>query len=174
MNFRQTANDITAEHSCIMICKIAADEEKDFEWLDAYWRDFRRRFITLLSYSFNGYSPSLALGVLTNKNVKSSNSGIYYIWVTNCSPQFNKIKNHNLSLNYSQLSRRILWMHTSHLTTWSAWKCTAVTWLIIIWLWIYYRHSRDSISSILWGTRTFLPYKLLVNRTEYNWNFYNC
>ncbi|XP_043271018.1 RNA cytidine acetyltransferase isoform X2 [Venturia canescens] len=73
---RQTANDITAEHSCIMLCKIVSDEDKDFGWLEAYWKDFRRRFTTLLSYSFNNYSPSLALGILTNKAVKSTNTVI--------------------------------------------------------------------------------------------------
>ncbi|XP_012286930.1 RNA cytidine acetyltransferase [Orussus abietinus] len=71
---RQTVNDITGEYSCIMICKINADVENDAEWLKAYWEDFRRRFISLLSYSFNKFSPSLALSILSNKAVSGSTS----------------------------------------------------------------------------------------------------
>ncbi|KAL6258606.1 hypothetical protein P5V15_010560 [Pogonomyrmex californicus] len=65
---RQTANDITGEHSCIMICKINAEQDND-KWLQAYWSDFRRRFLSLLSYSFNTYSASLALSILINKTI---------------------------------------------------------------------------------------------------------
>ncbi|XP_047369805.1 RNA cytidine acetyltransferase isoform X2 [Vespa velutina] len=66
---RQTSNDITGEHSCIMLYKINSDQETDNNWLSAYWKDFRRRFITLLSYSFNTYPASLSLSILTNKAV---------------------------------------------------------------------------------------------------------
>lgn len=66
---RQTSNDITGEHSCIMLYKINTDQQTDKDWLQAYWKDFRRRFITLLSYSFNTYPASLALSILTNKAV---------------------------------------------------------------------------------------------------------
>ncbi|XP_050457216.1 RNA cytidine acetyltransferase [Cataglyphis hispanica] len=65
---RQTANDITGEHSCIMICKINIEHDND-KWLQAYWSDFRRRFLSLLSYSFNTYPASLALSILINKTI---------------------------------------------------------------------------------------------------------
>ncbi|XP_053995758.1 RNA cytidine acetyltransferase [Hylaeus anthracinus] len=64
---RQTANDITGEHSCIMLYKL--EQQDDVRWLESYWNDFRRRFITLLSFSFNTYSSSLALGILINKAI---------------------------------------------------------------------------------------------------------
>lgn len=32
--------------------------------------DFRRRFLSLLSYQFSTFSPSLALNILQNKNIK--------------------------------------------------------------------------------------------------------
>lgn len=66
--FRQTSNDITGEHSCIMLYKTNFEQD-DSKWLQAYWNDFRRRFINLLSYSFNTYSASLALSILINKSV---------------------------------------------------------------------------------------------------------
>ncbi|XP_076249507.1 RNA cytidine acetyltransferase l(1)G0020 isoform X2 [Calliopsis andreniformis] len=65
---RQTANDITGEHSCIMLYKINSEQE-DVRWLRAYWNDFRRRFVSLLSFSFNSYRTSLALGILVNKAI---------------------------------------------------------------------------------------------------------
>ncbi|XP_076620661.1 RNA cytidine acetyltransferase l(1)G0020 [Colletes latitarsis] len=66
---RQTANDITGEHSCIMLCKINSEQQHDARWLQSYWIDFRRRFIALLSFPFNAYSSSLALSILINKAI---------------------------------------------------------------------------------------------------------
>ncbi|KAK2580182.1 hypothetical protein KPH14_012448 [Odynerus spinipes] len=71
---RQTSNDITGEHSCIMLYKINTEQQTDNDWLQAYWKDFRRRFITLLSYSFNTYPASLALSILTNKTVSGEST----------------------------------------------------------------------------------------------------
>lgn len=65
---RQTANDITGEHSCIMLCKTNTEQNNE-KWLQAYWSDFRRRFLSLLSYSFNTYPASLALSILINKTI---------------------------------------------------------------------------------------------------------
>lgn len=62
---RQTSNDITGEHSCIMLSCL----NENADWLVAYWKDFRRRFVTLLSSAFRDFSPSLGLAILTNKNV---------------------------------------------------------------------------------------------------------
>ncbi|XP_044254594.1 RNA cytidine acetyltransferase [Tribolium madens] len=66
---RQTTNDLTGEHSCIML-NVLNDEEGGNDWLMAYWSDFRRRFVNLLGYQFSKFSPSLALSVLTNKTRK--------------------------------------------------------------------------------------------------------
>ncbi|XP_009895741.1 RNA cytidine acetyltransferase [Dryobates pubescens] len=67
---RQTPNDLTGEHSCIML-KMLSDEDTEQEpWLTAFWKDFRRRFLSLLSYQFSTFSPSLALNILQNKNIK--------------------------------------------------------------------------------------------------------
>ncbi|XP_076646861.1 RNA cytidine acetyltransferase l(1)G0020 [Halictus rubicundus] len=66
---RQTANDITGEHSCIMLYKLSSEQQDDVRWLQDYWKDFRRRFITLLSFSFNEYQSSLALSILMNKTI---------------------------------------------------------------------------------------------------------
>ncbi|KAM4721086.1 RNA cytidine acetyltransferase [Rhinophrynus dorsalis] len=74
---RQTPNDLTGEHSCIMLKTLHEEEEPEQEpWLTAYWKDFRRRFLSLLSYQFSTFSPSLALNILQNKNVKKESQNL--------------------------------------------------------------------------------------------------
>lgn len=75
---RQTTNDLTGEHSCIMLHILNTSNTssyKENEWLKAYWTDFRKRFINLLAYQFKTFHPSLALGLLTNKSVKFTRKG---------------------------------------------------------------------------------------------------
>ncbi|KAK9701707.1 Helicase [Popillia japonica] len=69
---RQTTNDLTGEHSCIMlnVLKMNDSEIKQDNWLTAYWTDFRKRFISLLSYQFSSFTPSLSLSMLNNQNSK--------------------------------------------------------------------------------------------------------
>lgn len=68
MYLRQTTNDLTGEHSCIMLHVLHLEETSPDDWLAAYWTDFRRRFISLLAFQFSKFAPSLALGVLFNNN----------------------------------------------------------------------------------------------------------
>uniref|UniRef100_A0A667WXN0 RNA cytidine acetyltransferase n=1 Tax=Myripristis murdjan TaxID=586833 RepID=A0A667WXN0_9TELE len=68
---RQTPNDLTGEHSCVMLKELNTDEAPEQgQWLSAFWKDFRRRFLSLLSYQFSNFGPSLALNILQNKNAK--------------------------------------------------------------------------------------------------------
>nr|XP_057943861.1 RNA cytidine acetyltransferase isoform X2 [Doryrhamphus excisus] len=71
---RQTPNDLTGEHSCVMVKELTSEGEER-QWLTAYWKDFRRRFLSLLSYQFSSFHPSLALSILQNRNVKETASG---------------------------------------------------------------------------------------------------
>ncbi|XP_071453035.1 RNA cytidine acetyltransferase isoform X2 [Hetaerina americana] len=80
---RQTSNDLTGEHTCIMINLLnsAAESENEVDdgavlsrekgeggmWLREFWTDFRRRFISLLAFHFRRFETSVALGVLQNK-----------------------------------------------------------------------------------------------------------
>ena len=66
---RQTANDLTGEHTTIMLKLL--DQGEEFEeprWLADFWRDFRRRIVNLLGFEFRKFTPSLALSILSNKN----------------------------------------------------------------------------------------------------------
>ncbi|XP_067090614.1 RNA cytidine acetyltransferase [Osmerus mordax] len=68
---RQTPNDLTGEHSCVMLKELNTEEAPDQgQWLAAFWKDFRRRFLALLSFQFSSFSPSMALNILQNKNAK--------------------------------------------------------------------------------------------------------
>lgn len=56
---RQTRNDLTGEHTCIMI-KSLSDEN----WLSEFSGDFRRRFLQLLAYEFRDFTAVHALSLL--------------------------------------------------------------------------------------------------------------
>jgi len=61
---RQTANDLTGEHSCVMLKALNIEEEgRDTSWLPAFWTDFRQRLLALMGYQFRGFTPSMALGI---------------------------------------------------------------------------------------------------------------
>ncbi|XP_076114822.1 RNA cytidine acetyltransferase-like [Mytilus galloprovincialis] len=72
---RQTPNDLTGEHSCIMLKMLHTEdnpEDRSEPWLAAFWKDFRRRFVSLLSYQFRTFTPSMALNILQEKTFKST------------------------------------------------------------------------------------------------------
>lgn len=102
---RQTPNDLTGEHSCIMLkvlgeqdqnlnseegdadgekvnggCTVAKGKEALFStnisqnnnWLQEFWVDFRKRFLSLLSYQFRQFAASFALNILQNTAMKPS------------------------------------------------------------------------------------------------------
>ncbi|EDO49259.1 predicted protein [Nematostella vectensis] len=71
---RQTANDLTGEHSCIMLRILGEiDAEQSDDWLKAYTVDFRRRFLSLLSFQFRSFPASLGLSILQDKSLKDHN-----------------------------------------------------------------------------------------------------
>ncbi|KAL3224425.1 hypothetical protein MRX96_026547 [Rhipicephalus microplus] len=59
---RQTPNDLTGEHSCIMLKCL----QESAQWLPELWKDFKRRFLFLLGYQFRELAPATALSVLRN------------------------------------------------------------------------------------------------------------
>ncbi|KAJ2377450.1 N-acetyltransferase 10 [Coemansia sp. RSA 2607] len=70
---RQTANDLTGEYTCVMLNELSSsaavsqDQSSvlpSAQWLDAFARDFHRRFSVLLSYAFGEFSVVLAMAIL--------------------------------------------------------------------------------------------------------------
>ncbi len=66
---RQTANELTGEHSCVMIRTLTNDSgNTDNAWLGAFSRDFHKRFLSLLSYQFRAFPSVLALSIIESAN----------------------------------------------------------------------------------------------------------
>lgn len=68
---RQTPNDLTGEHTCVMLRTLSnGANTNDSAWLGAFARDFHKRFLSLLSYQFRSFPSVLALSI-----DESANSG---------------------------------------------------------------------------------------------------
>ncbi|PKS12729.1 hypothetical protein jhhlp_000937 [Lomentospora prolificans] len=63
---RQTANELTGEHTCVMIRPL--ESSGDQSWLGAFARDFHRRFLSLLSYDFRSFPSITALSIDESTN----------------------------------------------------------------------------------------------------------
>ncbi|OAA37681.1 hypothetical protein NOR_07058 [Metarhizium rileyi] len=64
---RQTANDLTGEHTCVMLRPL--ENSDDRSWLGAFSRDFHKRFLSLLSYQFRTFEPKVALSLDESANM---------------------------------------------------------------------------------------------------------
>ncbi|KAJ7084737.1 GNAT acetyltransferase 2-domain-containing protein [Mycena crocata] len=64
---RQTASELTGEHSCVMVRGLNSSSDGQ-EWLGEFAKDFRRRFISLLSYKFREFGSVTALSILEAVN----------------------------------------------------------------------------------------------------------
>ena len=61
---RQTPNELTGEHSCVMIRTLSANSANDPAWLGAFAKDFQKRFHSLLAYGrFREFPSVLALSI---------------------------------------------------------------------------------------------------------------
>lgn len=60
---RQTPNELTGEHSCVMLRPLSSSATTDSSWLAAYAQDFHKRFLTLLSYQFRTFASVQALSI---------------------------------------------------------------------------------------------------------------
>ncbi|KAL8686516.1 MAG: hypothetical protein Q9218_007048 [Villophora microphyllina] len=66
---RQTPNELTGEHSCVMLRTLAnSSNDTDGAWLGAFARDFHKRFLSLLSYQFRTFPSVLALSINESAN----------------------------------------------------------------------------------------------------------
>ncbi|PHH83277.1 hypothetical protein CDD82_2457 [Ophiocordyceps australis] len=63
---RQTANDLTGEHTCVMLRPL--QNSGDGSWLGAFSRDFQKRFLSLLSYHFRVFPVITALSLDESAN----------------------------------------------------------------------------------------------------------
>ena len=73
---RQTRNDLTGEHTVIMLKVLGDPAASTSTWLPAFWSDFRRRLVSLLGFQLSSLPPSLALSLLHNKAVAAAASSL--------------------------------------------------------------------------------------------------
>jgi len=64
---RLTPNELTGEHSCVMLKALTTTPQETRNWLDSFSEDFKRRFLSLLSYDFSDFNAALTLSVLDYK-----------------------------------------------------------------------------------------------------------
>lgn len=70
---RQTPNDLTGEHSCVMLRPLLNNNnETDVSWLSAYASDFHKRFLTLLSYQFRTFPSIQSLSISESATTTSN------------------------------------------------------------------------------------------------------
>ncbi|KAK9462438.1 GNAT acetyltransferase 2-domain-containing protein [Lipomyces oligophaga] len=76
---RQTPNELTGEHTCVMIRPLSQGDDSNVasDWLDGFVYDFRKRFIQLLAYEFRDFPSATGLSVLESAETK--NREIKYI-----------------------------------------------------------------------------------------------
>ncbi|KAJ3039667.1 N-acetyltransferase 10 [Rhizophlyctis rosea] len=60
---RQTPNDLTGEHTCIMVKSLGGGEEEG-KWVGEFAWDFRKRFLELLGYQFRKFGAVVCLSLL--------------------------------------------------------------------------------------------------------------
>jgi N-acetyltransferase 10 len=75
---RQTKNELTGEHSSIMVRALPKTSGVDDAWLDAFVSDTKRRFIALLGGSFRDMGVRLAISALERmaEDSSSNNSSV--------------------------------------------------------------------------------------------------
>jgi len=66
---RQTSNELTGEHTCIMLRSLTNSEDSEIRiqnesWINDFSSDFHRRIIELLGYKFKDFDSKLVLSIL--------------------------------------------------------------------------------------------------------------
>ena len=71
---RQTPNELTGEHSCVMLRTLASSSQDD-AWLGAFAKDFQKRFLSLLSFQFRAFPSILALTINESASIAANKTG---------------------------------------------------------------------------------------------------
>ena len=72
---RQTPNELTGEHSCVMLRTLSpTTSSSDPSWLSAFASDFHKRFLTLLSFQFRAFPSVLSLSINESATAVTSSS----------------------------------------------------------------------------------------------------
>lgn len=125
----------------------------DLRLTEPFWfsSDFRRRFLSLLSYQFSSFHPSLALSILQNKKSKEeTRSKIQLLPNIITFPQ--DLPRSDLTCVWPpQLSVAPSWLLTSALTTSNVWSCIRGAWwtTTLSWTWSQPWHACSSSMNLV-------------------------
>lgn len=61
---RQTANEVTGEHTCIMVKSLGVRDDVSGHWLSTFSGDFHHRLVSLLGSAFRPFTSATALQIL--------------------------------------------------------------------------------------------------------------
>ncbi|KNE71131.1 hypothetical protein AMAG_15800 [Allomyces macrogynus ATCC 38327] len=61
---RQTPNELTGEHTCVMVKSLDAANDARAAWVPQFSRDFCRRFLHLLAYEFKKFDTVTCISIL--------------------------------------------------------------------------------------------------------------
>ncbi|CAJ0592877.1 unnamed protein product [Cylicocyclus nassatus] len=65
---RQTPSPLTGEYTCAMLKRLNEESDASSSWLAAYFREFRKRLLSLLSFEFKKLPINLGLSLLQIRN----------------------------------------------------------------------------------------------------------
>jgi len=71
---RQTQSELTGEHTVVMVRGLQSSTDDELGWLGEFSKDFRRRFLSLLSFKFREFNSIMGLSVLEAASV-----GVKYV-----------------------------------------------------------------------------------------------
>lgn len=97
--------------------------------------DFRRRFLSLLSYQFSSFHPSLALSILQNKKSKEETDRKTRLLANLITFHLHLPRSDLTCLWPPQFSVALSWQTTSALTTSNVWSCIQGAWWITTLSW---------------------------------------
>ncbi|KAH9495006.1 N-acetyltransferase 10 [Bulinus truncatus] len=72
---RHSPNELTGEHSCIVLKTLTTTDDEGPTWLEAFWKDFQKRFVKLLSCEFRTFNSAMALEIMENDLFKFNSTG---------------------------------------------------------------------------------------------------
>mmetsp|Transcript_8866 Transcript_8866/g.13289 ORF Transcript_8866/g.13289 Transcript_8866/m.13289 type:complete len:1103 (+) Transcript_8866:133-3441(+) len=72
---RQSVNELTGEHSAVMLRELTAGGGPSPGWLLGYVQDYRRRIVSLLSYSFRSLRTATAISLVDPDQVLTALNG---------------------------------------------------------------------------------------------------
>ena len=109
---RQTSNELTGEHSAIVLREVNYSDAIDAPtpgWLNAYVSDYRKRLVSLLSYSFSKLETPLAVSIIDpDRELTSEDKG------NNAAPKSNNPLDHYAYSGIPVTAKEMLTVHFSH------------------------------------------------------------